>query len=176
MNGTVLMANVLLLFNKNEKLTFKQILEEIAEGCTEDFKEELECEILGMCNPRRAQILKKTNEKRPNLNLDEELSVNKEFSHKFLKFSCSSMGSKKKSEKEKANLNSYVKQERQMQLDAKLVKVFKARKTISETDLMGEIMKMKFMWKPTQNEIAQRLTNLIEDKEWVERDTKDVKL
>jgi len=63
-----------------------------------------------------------------------------------------------------------------MQLDAKLVKVFKARKTISETDLMGEIMKMKFMWKPTQNEIAQRLTNLIEDKEWVERDTKDNKL
>jgi len=63
-----------------------------------------------------------------------------------------------------------------MQLDAKLVKVFKARKTINETDLMGEIMKMKFMWKPTQNEIIQRLTNLIDDKEWVERDTKDVKL
>jgi len=106
MTGTVLMANVLLLFNKKDKITFKQILEEIAEGCTEDFKEELECEILGMCNPRKAQILRKTNEKKPNLVLDEELSVNKEFNHKFLKFTCSAMGSKKKSEKEKANLNS----------------------------------------------------------------------
>ena len=63
-----------------------------------------------------------------------------------------------------------------MQLDAKLVKVYIARKTINETDLMGEIMKMKYMWKSTQNEIIQRLTNLIDDKEWVERDTKDVKL
>lgn len=86
------------------------------------------------------------------------------------------MGSKKKMDKEKQILNSTVKQERQMILDAKLVKVFKARRTISETDLVGEILKMKFMWKPTQNEVLQRLSNLIEDKEWVERDEKDPKL
>jgi len=73
-------------------------------------------------------------------------------------------------------LDSTVKQERQMILDAKLVKVFKARRTISETELVGEILKMKFMWKPTQNEVLQRLNNLIEDKEWVERDEKDAKL
>lgn len=79
-------------------------------------------------------------------------------------------------DKEKQILNSTVKQERQMILDAKLVKVFKARRTISETDLVGEILKMKFMWKPTQNEVLQRLSNLIEDKEWVERDEKDPKL
>mmetsp|Transcript_6154 Transcript_6154/g.13067 ORF Transcript_6154/g.13067 Transcript_6154/m.13067 type:complete len:89 (+) Transcript_6154:907-1173(+) len=86
------------------------------------------------------------------------------------------MGSKKKSDKEKKVLDSTVKQERQMILDAKLVKVFKARRTISETELVGEILKMKFMWKPTQNEVLQRLNNLIEDKEWVERDEKDAKL
>jgi len=86
------------------------------------------------------------------------------------------MGSKKKMDKEKQVLNSTVKNERQMILDAKLVKVFKARRTISETELVGEILKMKFMWKPTQMEVIQRLNNLIEDKEWVERDQKDPKL
>jgi len=85
------------------------------------------------------------------------------------------MGTKKKMDKEKQVLNSNIKNERQMILDAKLVKVFKARRTITETELVGEIMKMKFMWKPTQLEVLQRLGNLIDDKEWVARDEKDPK-
>lgn len=76
------MANVLLLFNEHEKITFKQILETLADDITEDLKDELECHILGLCNPRKALILKKDFEKKPTLALAEGLIVNKAFTHK----------------------------------------------------------------------------------------------
>lgn len=81
-NVSSLMANVLLLFNNNEKLTFKDIIENLAEEITEDLKDELEAHILGLCNPRKALILKKDFENKPTLALNEFLTVNKEFSHK----------------------------------------------------------------------------------------------
>jgi len=177
MTVTTLMANVLILFNDHDDLTYKEILEKLAgNDITDDLKDELECHILGLCNPKKALILKKENEKKPNLQLSEKLTINRAFNHKFLRFACTPMGNKKKTEKEKQTLNTQVKQERQMVLDAKLVKIFKARKTINEQELIGEILNLKLMWKPTTNEVLQRLENLIDEKEWVERDSKNPKL
>lgn len=170
------MACVLLLFkNKDDKLTFKEILESLASEVSEDLKDELESNILGMCNPKKALILLKDFKDKPTVDLREGFKVNTDFNQKLLRFTCEPMGTKKKMDKEKQVLNSNIKNERQMILDAKLVKVFKARRTITETELVGEIMKMKFMWKPTQLEVLQRLGNLIDDKEWVARDEKDPK-
>mmetsp|Transcript_6154 Transcript_6154/g.13068 ORF Transcript_6154/g.13068 Transcript_6154/m.13068 type:complete len:85 (+) Transcript_6154:631-885(+) len=84
MSVTCLMANVLLLFNEtgSTKLTFKQILEALADEVSDDFKDELEGNILGLCNPRKALILKKDQESKPTLNINEGVSVNKDFTHK----------------------------------------------------------------------------------------------
>lgn len=82
MTVTTLMANVLLLFNDRERLTFKEILEALVDEVSEDFKDELECQILGMCNPKKALILLKDNDKKPSITLSEGFTVNKNFTHK----------------------------------------------------------------------------------------------
>jgi len=74
------MACVLLLFkNKDDKLTFKEILESLASEVSEDLKDELESNILGMCNPKKALILLKDFKDKPTVDLREGFKVNTDF-------------------------------------------------------------------------------------------------
>jgi len=74
------MANVLLLFNQKANWTFKEILEAIADEVSEDLKDELESNILGLCNPKKALILLKEQKDKPTILLEEGFKVNMAFS------------------------------------------------------------------------------------------------
>jgi len=168
------MACVILLFNDYEKLTYKKIISLLVEDCvaTGDNSEAiniLESHILGMCNPRKAQVLIKSNTKKPTLAPDEILCMNEKFTNKTIKFTCVPMSTSSIDETLRINLEKQVRNERAMIVDAKLVKILKANKKLNESELLSRLKGLNLNWKPTDEEILMRLKDsLIDDKEWVE--------
>lgn len=97
-------------------------------------------------------------------------SVNQSFTSKFFRLKVNSVQLKETKEEHKAT-STRVLEDRQYALDACIVRVMKARKTLQHNLLMAEVLSQaKFPTKPP--DVKKRIASLIE-REYIERDKND---
>ena len=97
-------------------------------------------------------------------------SVNQSFTSKFFRLKVNSVQLKETKEEHRAT-STRVLEDRQYALDACIVRVMKARKTLQHNLLMAEVLSQaKFPTKPP--DVKKRIASLIE-REYIERDKND---
>jgi len=153
-------ASILLLFNSTDSLT----LTEISEAVGMD-KKDLVVTLQSLaCG--KTKILAKNPKGREVVDTDEFL-FNSKFDSKQLRIKVNSIQLKETQEENDKTTES-VFQDRQYQVDAAVVRVMKARKTLSHTLLISELFKqLKFPVTPA--DLKKRIESLIE-REYLERD------
>lgn len=100
----------------------------------------------------------------------DKFLVNKEFKSNTFRVKINSI-QMKETAKESKETHAKVFQDRQYQIDAAIVRIMKARKTLAHTMLISELFKqLKFPAKP--NDLKKRIESLI-DREYLERDAEN---
>jgi len=110
-------------------------------------------------------ILLKTGDKTA-LNDQDEFYVNEDFSSKLLRFTLPVIEEKDKFAKEKVELD------RSGAVEAAIVKLLKARKSMNHNEIISEVLIMLSTFKPTTWMIKERIAHLIQ-REYIERDKDD---
>jgi cullin 4 len=151
---------VLLLFNDEEKLTFKEIKEN--SGLNE---KELK-RTLQSLSVAKIHILKK-NPSTKEVNDDDEFYYNDKFEHQLIRIRINAVQHQETKE-EKEEVNAKVLMERQYAIDATVVRIMKARKKLSHNLLLSEVFKqLKFPLK--SSDVKKRIESLIE-RDYIERE------
>jgi cullin 4 len=151
---------VLLLFNDEEKLTFKEIKEN--SGLSE---KELK-RTLQSLSVAKIHILKK-NPSTKEVNDDDEFYYNDKFEHQLIRIRINAVQHQETKE-EKEEVNAKVLMERQYAIDATVVRIMKARKRLSHNLLLSEVFKqLKFPLK--SSDVKKRIESLIE-RDYIERE------
>lgn len=102
---------------------------------------------------------------------EDTFTVNMDFAHKLFRIKISSIQAKGEAEEDAEKTHEEVFRDRQYQVDAVIVRILKARKRISHTDLIGELLtQLKFVARPV--DCKKRIESLIE-REYLERDEDD---
>lgn len=164
-------AVILMLFNEHEVLTVSELKD--ASGLPEA---ELTKQLKQLCNPKM-RIINKEALKSPKFTPDEKLEVNKDFKASLIKLNfIPKPVLKRKDPNEKSEVQNQVeeeiKMERQLVLDAMIVRIMKARKKERHTELLTQVLKEVSLFKPQPQMIKQSIERLIE-KEYLERDDND---
>ena len=123
------------------------------------------------------RIINKEALKSPKFTPDEKLEVNKDFKASLIKLNfIPKPVLKRKDPNEKSEVQNQVeeeiKMERQLVLDAMIVRIMKARKKERHTELLTQVLKEISLFKPQPQMIKQSIERLIE-KEYLERDDND---
>lgn len=152
---------VLYLFNeKDTEISFKEIQEE-----TQIPEEELKRNLQYLCHPKSELIVKIPKGKL--IANTDSFVFNKKFSAKLVRIKVNALQSQETVEETKKT-NENVVQDRQYQIDATIVRIMKARKTLAHNLLMSELIsQLKFNPKPA--DLKKRIESLI-DKEYLARD------
>lgn len=171
LNVSCYQAVVLMLFNTHEELTVSQVKE--LSGLPE---QELTKQLKYLCNPKM-KIIAKANPKVPKFTPEEMLKVNVAFKNSLIKLNFEPKTIlKRRDPNAKSDIQNQVeeeiKSERQMVLDAMIVRIMKARRTERHTELLTQVMKEVSLFKPQPQMIKQSIERLIE-KEYLERDDND---
>ena len=171
MNVTCYQAVILMLFNDADELTVNQVKE--MSGLPE---QELTKQLKHLCNPKQ-RIIAKENPKVPKFTPEEKLTVNADFKNNLIKLTfIPKPTTKKLNPKDKDDITRQVTEEinseRQMVLDAMIVRIMKARKKDRHTELLTEVIKQVSLFKPQPQMIKQSIERLIE-KEYLQRDDND---
>lgn len=171
MSVTCYQAVILMLFNENDELTVNQVKE--MSGLPEA---ELTKQLKHLCNPKQ-KIISKDNPKVPKFTPEEKLTVNEAFKNNLIKLNfIPKPTTKKLNPKDKDDIsrqvNEEINTERQMVLDAMIVRIMKARKKERHTELLTEVIKQVSLFKPQPQMIKQSIERLIE-KEYLQRDDND---
>jgi hypothetical protein len=164
-------AVILMLFNHNQCLTVSEVKEK--SGLPE---QELTRQLKQLCNPKM-RLIAKEKPKVPKFTPDEKLEVNKAFKHSIVRVNFIPKATHKKKDLSKKTdfdkgVEEEIKAERDMVLDAMIVRIMKARKKERHTELMNECIKQVTLFKPQPQMIKQAIERLIE-KEYLERDDSD---
>jgi len=147
-------AVVLLLFNNHDTLSFTEIA-----TSTEIEQDELKRTLQSLSNSKN-KILRKGSD-------DDNYTYNSKFTAKYRKIKVDSI-QVKETPQESTETHAKVFQDRQYQVDAAVVRILKARKSLSHTLLVADIYsQLKFPMKPV--DIKKRIESLI-DREYIERD------
>ena len=130
-------AVILMLFNDHSQMTVSELKD--LSGIPE---QELVKQLKHLCNPKM-KLIAKDNPKVPKFNPDEGLKVNKAFKNNLIKLNfIPKPVLKKKDPNQKSEVQNQVeeeiKAERQMVLDAMIVRIMKARKRERHTELLTE--------------------------------------
>jgi len=156
-------AAVLLLFNDFESLTAKEVVEKTGmdDGECRRALQSLAC--------GKTRVLTKTPKGREILD-DDVFTVNGSFTEKLYRVKVNSIAMKE-TEKETAETNERVFQDRQYQIDACLVRIMKTRRATTHASLVAETFaQISFPAKPA--DVKKRIESLIE-REYLERDRND---
>ena len=172
--GNTFQATILDLFNTNESLSCKEIMDRgaISES---DFKEAM----LKLCNPKN-KVLLKENAKVPKFNPNEKISVNSKFEHNNIRLNLIPVITTEKimegagGNKSLSEIDNEVLKERGLVIDAMLVRVMKARKQEQYNLLVNEVIKQIKIFQAQPPMIKKRIDHLIE-REYIERDKNDKK-
>jgi len=165
LNVSTFQMCILLLFNKNQTLSFK----EIQEGTTiplQDLKRNLYT-----LSCAKYKILNKE----PNNNKfapTDNFSFNAEFKSKLFRVKVNpvAMGD---SAKERETINEKINEDRKHLIEAAVVRVMKARNRLEHNNLVSEVIKqLSSRFNPPVNVIKKRIESLIE-REYLERDKAD---
>jgi len=161
---------ILLLFNQKQTWTFQQILD--ATGIP---KEECSTHLLSMVHPKVKVMRKNPNNKA--CEPDHKFQINPQYTNPRAKVNIPILMSIKPADPSQKNKEmEAVLLLRRHQMDAAIVRIMKARKTLRHPDLVAEVVKQlqkRFVPKPV--DIKKRIANLIE-LEYLERDEADRQL
>jgi len=158
---SLLQTIVLLLFNDADGLSFRDILKATA---VED--KELRPTLQSLaCG--KVRVLRKEPKGREIEN-DDQFYFDSTFKHQLFRIKINSI-QMRETEHENEQTTERVFQDRQYQIDAAIVRIMKARKTLTHSLLISELFQqLKFPVKPA--DLKKRIESLI-DREYLERDT-----
>ncbi|KAG6397799.1 hypothetical protein SASPL_144260 [Salvia splendens] len=161
---------VLMLFNSNEHLSYKEI-EQVTEIPSSDLKrclQSLAC-VKGKNVLRKEPMSKDIGE-------DDAFSVNDNFTSKLRKVKIGTVVAQKESEPEKQETRQRVEEDRKPQIEAAIVRIMKSRRVLDHNNIIAEVTKQlqsRFLANP--GEIKKRIESLIE-RDFLERDNADRRL
>jgi len=154
---------ILMMYNTAEKFTFAEI-----QKTTGIPEEELQRHLLSLAHPK-VQVLKKTPNTK-NTEKDHVFSWNHQYVSKLFRVKIPLLSSKSAIVTKKAEVPTSVLETRKNQVEAALVRVMKARKTLDHNNLIAEVVKQlssRFAVEPAF--IKKRIESLI-DREYIQRD------
>eukprot|EP00735_Rhodelphis_limneticus_P013729 TRINITY_DN7685_c0_g1::TRINITY_DN7685_c0_g1_i1::g.18662::m.18662 TRINITY_DN7685_c0_g1::TRINITY_DN7685_c0_g1_i1::g.18662 ORF type:complete len:792 (-),score=204.80,sp/Q8LGH4/CUL4_ARATH/54.59/0.0,Cullin/PF00888.17/3.4e-161,Cullin_Nedd8/PF10557.4/2.1e+03,Cullin_Nedd8/PF10557.4/1.4e-26 TRINITY_DN7685_c0_g1_i1:237-2612(-) len=155
-------AVVLLMFNDGDDFNFVEIKQYVGIET-----QELKRTLLSLaCGKPGFRVLRKT-PAGPDIKENDKFSFNTEFTQKFIKIKINQIQLKETPEENQQTQEKVI-QDRHYQIDAALVRIMKARKTLSHNLLISEVCEqLKFPMKA--QDIKKRIESLIE-REYLERD------
>jgi cullin 1 len=148
-------AIVLLLFNNNIKYNLSKIMDVIGLD-----KFQLNGIIGSLCFGKKKILLKEPNTKK--ISKSDIFSVNNNFSSSITRIYLPRVKYKHKNISEKININ------RNIIIDAVIVRIMKSRKVLSHCDLMSNVISQINNFKPSIKHIKHRIEKLI-NREYLER-------
>ena len=152
---------ILLLFNNKKTLTFKEMLD-----LTGIPREELEAAALSMAHPKIKVMRKAPNTK--DIQDAHKFQINPGYTNPRAKVPIPTLSIKQNKDPNKIDPAIFTL--RRHQMDAAIVRIMKARKTMKHQDLVTEVVKQLIArFKPKGSDIKKRIANLI-DLEYLERD------
>jgi DNA-binding MarR family transcriptional regulator len=157
---------IMLVFNSYKTPTFKQILD-----ITGIPRNDIANHLLSLVHPKVAVLSKKPGGN--SLEDDHMFRVNPQYQSQLLKVSVPLLPPKLAANKDENELDAGPALQRRHQMDAAVVRIMKARKTMKHAQLVGEVMQQlsaRFKAKPP--DIKKRIEALIEQ-DYLERDAKD---
>jgi len=160
---------VLLLFNNKTTWTFKEMMEQ-----TSIPKEDLQVAALSMAHPKVKVMRKAPNTKE--IKDDDKFQINPKYNNNRARVNIPTLNIKSnKPEQDDKNMEAIYRLRRH-QMDAAIVRIMKARKTLKHPDLVTEVVKqLRGRFTPKPVDIKKRIANLIE-LEYLERDENDRQL
>ncbi|EGG20477.1 cullin [Cavenderia fasciculata] len=163
--SSLLQTVVLLLFNnlnQDEEITLGKIQE--LSGIE---LEELKRHMMPLINSNTRILSRRSKNKSKILEIDDLFSFNKDFTHKLTRLKVNALQAKETVEENKKT-NEAIIHDRQYQIDAAIVRIMKARKTLTHNLLMSELFQqLRFTPKPV--DLKKRIESLIE-REYLGRD------
>lgn len=164
---SVLQAVVLRVFDqRSESLSFEAI--KTRTGIEED---EVLKRTLHSLACQKFKVLRKLNESK-NITTDDVFCSNTAFTNNLRKFR---IPMPVLDDAEAATGNKFLAEERGHTVDASIVRIMKARKILSHTDLQYEVLRQITAFQPEPKFIKQRIESLLE-REYLERDTVDTRM
>ncbi|KAM3964876.1 LOW QUALITY PROTEIN: cullin 3 [Aphomia sociella] len=162
---------VLLLFNKRERLTYEEILNE-TDIPEKDLVRALQS--LAMGKPTQRVLIKhpKTKEIEPS----HQFYVNDAFTSKLYRVKIQTVAAKGESEPERRETRNKVDEDRKHEIEAAIVRIMKARKKMAHTLLVAEVTEqLRARFLPSPVVIKKRIEGLIE-REYLARTPDDRKV
>ncbi|CAG5022039.1 unnamed protein product [Parnassius apollo] len=162
---------VLLLFNKRERLTYEEILNE-TDIPEKDLVRALQS--LAMGKPTQRVLIKhpKTKEIEPS----HQFYVNDAFTSKLHRVKIQTVAAKGESEPERRETRNKVDEDRKHEIEAAIVRIMKARKRMAHTLLVAEVTEqLRARFLPSPVVIKKRIEGLIE-REYLARTPDDRKV
>lgn len=162
---------ILMLFNTYDVLTWKDIRTKL-EICHNNLNvlEHLEANILGLAHPNVKILLKKPNCK--NLNDDDKFKLNNKYINQRYRIRLPVLELNKfKTSSVTAKVPHHVEEARKNRVDAAIVRIMKARRSLDHNTLVTQVLKqLSDRFLPQPKFIKQRIESLIE-REYLTRDT-----
>jgi cullin-4 len=164
-NCSFYQALVLLAFNEESEVTFGGLLEH-----TKLEETDLVCALLSLSAGQLKVLQRPSGSNKPAMASDEVFRHNPDFAHRLLKIRVPTV-QMKEAEQEEQETSDRVFQERVYVVDAVVVRIMKARRTLSHLELMTSVTKqLKFPAQPS--DIKKRIEVQIE-REYLKRSDKD---
>lgn len=166
---------ILMLYNKANVFTLKQIRAE-----TNIPDAELRRHLISLCTPKH-RILKKASRGKAIASDDDSFTYNKDYTSKFKKVKIPLVSMKETQLPENKHSNKtevpkIVEEDRRHLVEAALVRIMKARKSLNHNCLVAEVSRqLSVRFVPTPQFIKKRIESLIE-REYLERDSNDRRL
>ncbi|CDK27209.1 unnamed protein product [Kuraishia capsulata CBS 1993] len=162
---------ILLLFSEDDQ---KQYTFEEIRDITNIPENDLVRQLQSIAVASRSRLLTKTPMTK-DIHPGDVFSVNEKFRSPMTKIKVLTVSSSTKLEddQERSHTMKSVDADRKIEVDAAVVRIMKARKTLKHNDLLGEIIKqLSNRFKPSPSLMKQRIESLI-DNEYLERDEED---
>ena len=149
---------VLLLFNNRERMTYEEICNE-TDMPQKDLQRALQPLALGKPNQRVLMKHPKTKE----IEKDHIFQVNDSFTSKLVRVKIQALAVKGESEPERKETRTKVDEDRKHEIEAAIVRIMKARKTMNHSALVAEVtQQLKSRFLPSPLVIKKRIEGLIE--------------
>jgi len=167
---------ILMLFNKSDVFTLSQIRVE-----TNIPDQELRRHLISLCTPKH-RILKKASRGKAIASDNDSFTFNKDYTSKLKRVKIPLVSMKETqldsylSNSKKSDIPAPVEEDRRHLIEAAIVRIMKARKSLNHNCLVAEVSRqLSVRFAPTPQFIKKRIESLIE-REYLERDVNDRRL
>ncbi|KRX40896.1 Cullin-3 [Trichinella murrelli] len=167
---------ILMLFNKSNQYTYKEIVEQTAIP-EKDLKRALLSLIFGKSTQqvlcRESKGAATTGDRLPVLHEEDVFRVNEEFSSRLFRVKIQTLLAKGETVPEQRETRGKIEEERKLEVEAAIVRIMKSRQRLGHTVLLNEIVnQLKHRFMPSPIMIKKRIEGLIE-RDYLSRDPSD---